>query len=138
MFRGLSYVTVLVPDQDRALTFYVDTLGFEKREDYEMPGGKRWVSVAPPNEEHPRLAVVDASDAHPRLPDDPARKRDRIGSQVGEYVAFVFSVDDCRSTGDRLVDRGVTVVIEPQETPWGVEASFRDPWGNVYGIVEPR
>jgi predicted enzyme related to lactoylglutathione lyase len=138
MFQGLSYATVLVPDQDRALTFYIDTLEFEKREDYQMPDGKRWVSVAPPDEDYPRLAIVDADDDHPRLPDDQDRKRDRIGSQVDDYVAFVFSVDDCRATYEQLTKSGVEFVTEPYETPWGVEASFRDPWGNVYEMVEPQ
>jgi len=138
VFRGLSYATVLVPDQDRALTFYADTLGDEVREDRRLPDGKRWLAVAPPWEAYPRLAVVDADDAHPRLPGDPDRKRDRIGSQVGDHVAFTVAVDDCRATHERLRERDVTFVAEPHEAPWGVEASFRDPWGNVYETVEPR
>jgi catechol 2,3-dioxygenase-like lactoylglutathione lyase family enzyme len=138
VFDGLSYATVLVPDQAAAREFYVGTLGFEKREDYEMPDGKRWLSVAPPGEADPRLAVVDAAADHPRLPDDPDRKRERVGSQVGDYAAFVFSVEDCRATHETLSERGVEFVADPYGTPWGVEASFRDPWGNVYEVVEPR
>jgi catechol 2,3-dioxygenase-like lactoylglutathione lyase family enzyme len=137
MFERLSYATVLVDDQDAALSFFVDTLEMEQREDHELPDGSRWLSVSPPGAEFPRLAPVEADGSHRRLPDDPETRRDRVGSQVGDYVAFVFSVDDCRAVADRLRERGVALVAEPYETPWGVEASFRDPWGNVYEVVEP-
>ena len=138
MFSGLSYATVLVPNQERALKFYTKTLEFETHEDYTLPDGKRWLSVAPPGEEYPRLAIVDAASEHPQLPDDSERKQRRVGSQVGDYVMFVFSVEDCHLAHDKLVRRGVEIVTEPYETPWGTEAAFKDPWGNVYEIVEPQ
>jgi predicted enzyme related to lactoylglutathione lyase len=129
---------VLVPDQEEAIPFFTETLGLVKCDDYRMPDGSRWVSVAPEPAAFPRLAVVDAATDHPRLPSvDANTRRERVGSQVGEYVAFVFSVEDCRDVVETLSDRGVAVVAEPNETPWGVEASFRDPWGNVYEVVEP-
>lgn len=136
MIDRLSYVTVLVDDQSAAEEFYTETFGLAVREDRPLPDGGRWLTVGVPGQAFPRFLLADADREHPRLPDDSECKRARVGSQTGDYVAFVFDVDDCRETVSTLRERGLTVVGEPERVPWGVEAAVRDPWGNVYELVE--
>jgi catechol 2,3-dioxygenase-like lactoylglutathione lyase family enzyme len=132
----LSSVTVLVDDLDRAREFYVDTVGCPVRDDFELPDGGRWLAVTPSDEPFPRLALVPADRDHPRLPTDPD-DRPAAGRQTGDCPLLVFSVTDCRATVAELRADGVTVCREPEPGPGGLEAAVRDPWGNVYELVEP-
>lgn len=125
--NDLTYVTVLVEDQDEALAFYTETLGFEVREDDEMPGGGRWLTVGVPGAETPKLTLVEA---------DAEGKRDLVGRQAGDHVRFVVATDDCRATFETYADRGVEFTQEPEEVPWGVHATFVDLYGNRFNVVE--
>jgi predicted enzyme related to lactoylglutathione lyase len=129
MIRDITHVTMLVDDQDDALAFYRDTLGFAVRDDVSTPEGGRWVTVSPAESEHPQLTLVVA---------DTEAKRERVGSQVADHVAIVLSTDDCRATYETLRDRGVEFAYEPEEQPWGVETTFEDPYGNVFDLLEYR
>lgn len=124
---GLTHATVLVDDQDEALAFYRDALGFAVRDDDEIPGGDRWLTVSAPDEEFPQLTLVEA---------DTDEKRDRVGSQVADHVAFVLTTDDCRGTYETLRERGVAFHGEPRAVPWGIEVTFEDPYGNVFDLLE--
>lgn len=129
MLTGITHVTVLVDDQDDALAFYTDALGMEVRDDETMEEGVRWLTVAPPGTDYPQLTLVEA---------DTPGKRERVGSQVADHVAVVFTTDDCRGDFERLSERGVEFHGEPGEEPWGVEVTFEDPHGNVFDLLEPR
>lgn len=87
--------TVFVPvsDQDRALAFYIDVLGFEKRFDFPYGGGNRWVEVAPPGSGH-RLALVPRSEG-------PA--------PVGVRTYCAFETTDIEQDHAVLRSRGVIV-----------------------------
>ncbi len=136
MFEQVSYVTVLVGDQDRAREFYAESLEFVVRDDRPLPDGGRWLSVSPPDEPFPRLALVPADRDHLRLPTAPER-RPPAGEQTGDYPLAVFTVEDCHERVADLREAGVPVVRDPEPGPGGVEAAVRDPWGNVYELVEP-
>lgn len=114
MISDLTHVTVLVDDQDAALDFYTDVLGFEKHDDVEMDENGRWLTVAPEGATVPQLVLADS-----------------------EYAAHVLVTDDCRAEYDRLAEAGVTFRGEPMEMPWGVEVLFEDPAGNVFDLLEP-
>jgi predicted enzyme related to lactoylglutathione lyase len=128
MITDVTHVTVLVDDQDAALAFYTDTLGFAVADDEEMEEGGRWVTVAPA-EGGTRLALVAA---------DSAAKRERVGTQAADHVLLVLESDDCRADYERLSDAGVEFHGEVREVPWGVDCVFEDPYGNVFNLVEPR
>lgn len=130
MLTDITHVTILVEDQDEALEFYTETLGLVVRDDdqFEMEGeAGRWLTVSPPGQEFPQLALVEA--------DTPA-KRERVGSQTAGNVNLVFQTDDVDAEYERLLEAGVTFHGEPMENPWGTEITFEDPYGNVHDLLE--
>ena len=127
MITRLAAVTVYVDDQDEALRFYVDQLGFTKRDDIAFPNGFRWLSVGVPGQDVAiMLEQVQHSDRALSLP-----------KAVGGNSTWVLFVDDCRKTTARIKSNGVTITGEPTEQPYGVEATIEDLYGNSYAIVEP-
>ena len=68
---------------------------------------------------------------------DTPEKRERVGSQVADHVNLVFATDDFDAEHERLREAGVEFHGEPMENPWGTEAVFEDPYGNVHDLMEP-
>lgn len=122
----LSHVTIIVPDQDAALAWYTQKLGFEKRADDAgtMPG-YRWLTVAPKGSSGVEIILFQARDERER-------------SWVGQGALWVFETDDCRATCDELAARGVTVLSPPEQLPWGVSAIVQDLYGNPFNLLELR
>ncbi|MFC5970371.1 VOC family protein [Halomarina salina] len=129
MFTDVTHVTVFVDDQDEAIAFYADVLGFEVRVDSPMGDEGRWVTVAPPGASVPELTLVEA---------DSDGKRERIGSQAADHVFLVLESSDLYADYERLQEASVEFHGEIREVPWGIDATFEDPWGNVYNVVEPE
>ncbi|CAA9431444.1 MAG: hypothetical protein AVDCRST_MAG01-01-3020 [uncultured Rubrobacteraceae bacterium] len=114
---------IYVHDLDRAIDFYVDKVGFEKRVDEPVDEeGHRWVEVAPSGS---KTALVLSHGFGSWSPE-----------KVGGWCRLIFSVDDLRSTFGALRARGVTFESEPEESPYGVYAQVRDPDGNVFGLLQ--
>lgn len=132
MLTDITHATVLVDDQEEALSFYRDVLGLVVRDDVsaaDLPDvDGRWLTVSPEGAEFPQIAIVAA--------DTPA-KRERVGSQTADHVNLVFRTDDFEADYDRLREAGVTVHGEPSHSPWGTEVTFEDPSGNVHDLLEP-
>lgn len=131
--ESLTIVTLPVPDQGEALDFYTGTLGFETRADetFEMEGGSgRWVTVGLPGQEL-EIALVNPDEPYY---DDEAR--DLLTSRVGTETWWTFSTDDCQESVAALETAGVEITEEPREYPWGVEATFADPFGNEFSLFE--
>ena len=131
MLTDITHVTLLVDDQDEALEFYTGTLGLVVRDDVEMEEEGmegRWLTVSPVDGEFPQVALLAA--------DSPAA-RERVGSQVADQVNLVFATDDFDAEYDRLREAGVAFHGEPTNNPWGTEAVFEDPYGNVHDLMEP-
>jgi predicted enzyme related to lactoylglutathione lyase len=115
-----STVGIYVSDQDRALDFYANKLGFEKLVDEPMGGGSRWIEVAPRGAETHLVLFT------------PPGQEDRIGT----FSNVVFSCEDIESTHEELRNRGVEFTEEPSEQPWGLWAQFKDQDGNEFGLIE--
>ncbi|WP_435360670.1 VOC family protein [Haloarchaeobius sp. DFWS5] len=124
----ITHVTVLVDDQQEALDYYTEALGFEEMADMEMDDGGRWVTVTPAGESTTELALVEA---------DTDEKRDLVGRQAADHVFCVLETDDCHGLFETLSGRGVEFTTEPEEVPWGIHATFLDCYGNRYNVVEP-
>jgi catechol 2,3-dioxygenase-like lactoylglutathione lyase family enzyme len=124
---GLGLVTLVVPDYDEALAFYVDVLGFELREDTVLSPTERWVVVAPPDNDGAALLLARA---------DGERQRARIGDQTGGRVALFWSVTDFGAAYARLRGAGVEFVRPPHDEPYGTVAVFTDPFGNRWDLIQ--
>ncbi|WP_416830937.1 MAG: VOC family protein [Erythrobacter sp.] len=124
----LAMTTLVVPDYDAAIAFYVGTLGFTLAEDTEMGGGKRWVVVAPCGGGARLLIAKAADDA----------QRAAIGNQAGGRVAFFLQTDSFTDCHNRFTAAGVTFHEEPRHEPYGTVAVFSDPFGNRWDLIEPK
>jgi len=126
---GLELITIVVENYDRAIEFYVETLGFDLTEDSpsETNDGrpKRWVVVRPPGGETGiLLAQADGAD-----------QRAVVGKQVAGRVGFFLRVDNFDQTYDQMISRGVEFVTEPRTESYGKVAVFRDVAGNRWDLL---
>jgi catechol 2,3-dioxygenase-like lactoylglutathione lyase family enzyme len=128
-------VQVWVNDQDEALAFYTDKLGFEVREDVTVPelGNFRWLSVGVPGQD---VAIVLMAVPAAPVFDDETRQQILDLLAKGASGGLFFTTEDCRASYDELAARGVEFTQEPTEQPYGVDAGFRDPSGNQFRMVQ--
>ena len=135
MLNQLANVQVWVHDQDEALAFYTDKLGFEIREDVTVPelGNFRWLSVGVPGQD---VAIVLMAVPGAPVFDDETRQQILDLLSKGAAGGLFFTTEDCRASYEQLAARGVEFTQEPTEQPYGVDAGFRDPSGNQFRMVE--
>jgi catechol 2,3-dioxygenase-like lactoylglutathione lyase family enzyme len=135
MLNRISHTGVWVTDQDEALAFYRDVLGFEVRMDVTVPefDNLRWLSVGLPGQDI--VLQLTAFDA-PHM-DEATRDKIRDVLATGYNPPLIFEVDDCRATIERLRERGVDITQEPVDQFYGVDAGIRDPSGNSIRITQP-
>jgi catechol 2,3-dioxygenase-like lactoylglutathione lyase family enzyme len=129
MKQSLALVSLVVRDYDEALAFFVGKLGFALVEDSEVPEQrKRWVVVAPPGGDA-RLLLARASSWE---------QESRIGNQTGGRVFLFLYTDDFRRDYEVYKSKGVVFVREPKEEAYGTVAVFKDLYGNLWDLLQPR
>ena len=130
MMQSLGLVSLVVREYDEALAFYVGVLGFTLVEDSFVPEqNKRWVVVSPPGATESRLLLARASSPE---------QASRVGSQTGGRVFLFLYTDDFSRDYQRYKDRGVEFVREPKEEPYGTVAVFKDLYGNLWDLFQPK
>lgn len=134
MIKKLSHATIWVKDQDEALAFYREKLGFEVRTDAYM-GDFRWLTVGPKGQD---LHLVLMKLAPSPMMDEGTVKQLASLVEKGAMGSGVFEVDDCKKTYEELKAKGVEFVSPPKEQPYGVEAVMKDNSGNWFSMTEPR
>jgi catechol 2,3-dioxygenase-like lactoylglutathione lyase family enzyme len=121
-----------VLDQDEALAFYTEKLGFEVNTDATMDDF-RWLTVNPPGRpDHELILLVPG----PPMMDEEAAEQVKALVAKGALGAGAFQTDDCRATYADLSERGVSFLSEPTERFYGVEATFRDNSGNWFSMTQ--
>lgn len=125
-----------VHDQDEALAFYTEKLGWEVRVDATVPelGNFRWLTVGPAAQ--PDFAVVLMAVPGAPLVDDETGEQIRTLMAKGFAGTVFLTTDDCRASYDELRGRGVEFTEEPTERPYGIDAGFRDPSGNALRLTQ--
>lgn len=134
---------VWVHDQDEALAFYTQKLGFEVRSDVtlqaespDVTGDFRWLTVGPANQ--PEIAIVLM-----KIPGAPIMDEDTAG-QVRDLMgkgfagALFLTTDDCQASYEDLKARGVEFTETPEKRAYGIDSGFRDPSGNSIRLTEVR
>ncbi|QUD87161.1 VOC family protein [Phenylobacterium montanum] len=134
MNQGVSVVGLYVRDQDEALEFYVEKLGFRVHTDAKN-GDYRWLTVQHPDQPSfqlglftPQAPLVDAATAQ--------ALREAVAK--GAMPPLVLTVQDCRAAHARMHAAGVEFTQEPVDRYGAVDASFRDPSGNGWKLIEAR
>ncbi len=132
MIEKLTHAPIVVSDQGKALKFYTEILGFEKRADYQQPGKPRWLTVAPKGQDLEFILVQGKFkiDSH-------------LGPEAGTGgIHFAFTTDDCQGDYERLKAKGVNFNVgaytKPQKQSWGTSVTFKDPDGNQFALVQPN
>ncbi len=127
-----------VHDQEEALAFYTEKLGMEVRSDVTLPemGDFRWLAVSPPGQEEVSIVLM----AIPGAPvmDDATRKQVEALTSKGFAGTVFLSTDDVQASFEELRGRGVEFVDEPEERPYGIDSSFRDPSGNHFRLTQVK
>jgi predicted enzyme related to lactoylglutathione lyase len=121
MIRQIGLASVYVSDQDRALRYYVDKLGFELISDQSLEGF-RWIEVAPQGAETGMTIALGAPGTG-------------WEAYVGGFAPLMFC-DDLRQTCADFESRGVEFVESATEYPWGLQAILEDPDGNTIVMTQ--
>jgi catechol 2,3-dioxygenase-like lactoylglutathione lyase family enzyme len=134
MSQGVGVVGLYVRDQDEALKFYVDKLGFRVHTD-SRNGDYRWLTVQHP--EQPSFQLGLYKPGPPVLDAATAQTLQEIVAK-GAMPPLVLVVDDCRAAHKCMHAAGVEFTQEPVTRYGSTDASFRDPSGNGWKLIEAR
>jgi catechol 2,3-dioxygenase-like lactoylglutathione lyase family enzyme len=130
--QWLSLVSLVVKDYDEALAFYVGKLGFRLIEDSFVPEqNKRWVVIEPPGAQGKGAKLLLARGVGPE-------QTACIGNQTGGRVFLFLYTDDFWRDFNAYKALGIEFVREPTEAPYGTVAVFKDLYGTLWDLVQPR
>jgi len=134
MSQGVQVVGLYVRDQDEAVEFYVEKLGFRIHTDVRN-GDYRWLTV-----QHPEQPFFQLGLFKPQAPTLDAATAQTMQEVVakGAMPPLVLVVADCRAAYDKLAGCGVEFTQPPEERYGAVDASFRDPSGNGWKMIQAR
>ena len=132
MTQGIQVAGLYVRDQDEAVEFYVGKLGFEVHTDARN-GDYRWLTVQHPEQEGFQLGLFKPQ---PPIVDEATAETLKAAVAKGAMPPLVMVVEDCRKTYEQMLARGVEFIQEPTERYGNVDASFRDPSGNAWKMVQ--
>ena len=121
MIKGIKFASIPVRDQDRALEFYTQKLGFRVVTDAPFSGTQRWIELGIPRAET-RLVLWTGQGQE---------------SLIGTFMNVAFVADDVEATVEEMKARGVEFVQEPQKADWGTAAIFKDADGNQFVLSTP-
>jgi len=128
--QSLGLVSLVVRDYDEAMAFFVGKLGFLLVEDSCVPEqAKRWVVVAPPGANESRLLLARASSPE---------QESHIGARTGGRVFLFLYTENFWRDYERYKAQGIVFVREPKDEPYGTVAVFKDLYGNLWDLLEPR
>lgn len=116
MIRAVKFVSIPVRDQDQAVSFYTEKLGFQIVTDQPFDEKQRWIELRIPGSETKVVLFT------------PPGHEDRIGS----FSNMTFMADDIDGTYRELANRGVVFTAPPTKAPWGQFAKFQDVDGNQF------
>jgi predicted enzyme related to lactoylglutathione lyase len=116
MIKAVKFACIPVKDQDKALAFYTEKLGFKVFTDSPFDDTQRWIELGIPRAE--TKVVLFSTDAFKPL--------------IGSFMNIAFTCDDVESTFRQLKAKGVEFVKDPQKADWGTFCIFKDVDGNQF------
>ena len=134
MNQGVETVGVYVRDQDEALAFYVEKLGFKVHTDVRN-GDFRWLTVQ--HADQPSFQLGLFKPGPPMIDAATAQALQAIVAK-GAMPPLVLAVEDCRAAHQRMRAAGVEFTQEPMDRYGAVDAGFRDPSGNGWKMIQAR
>lgn len=134
MITSIAHTTIYVLNQDDALDFYKNILGFEVGDDMQVEGDFRWLTVYPKVQPQLQLVLAEPKEG-PMFTKDSVEKIRSLISE-GAFCAGVFETENCQKTFDELVANGVEFFQPPTKQLYGVEAMGVDNSGNWFSLVQ--
>lgn len=133
MIKRVTHVTVYVRNDDEALAFFTDKLGFKKKMDSPMgPGGPRWITVTPAGQSDFEVILFNPSTWF-------KGEEARIATeQIGRQAMIILDSDDIDADHRALTAAGITIDRGVRDLPWGRDLVFRDLYGNQYNLVQSK
>lgn len=122
----IKLTSIYVDDQDKALRFYTEVVGFAKRADFSQ-GPFRWLTVASPEE-------PDGTELQLALNDNPAVKAYQQAMFQQSQPAAMFFTDDVKADYERIKARGAEFTMPPSDVPGATIAMLNDTCGNLIQI----
>jgi predicted enzyme related to lactoylglutathione lyase len=134
----LASAQLWVHDQDEALAFYTQKLGWEVRSDVTLAemGNFRWLTVGPAAQ--PDVSVVLMAIPGAPVLDEQTQQQVRDLMAKGFAGTIFLTTEDCRASYEELKSRGVEFSEPPEERPYGIDSGFRDPSGNSFRLTQVR
>jgi predicted enzyme related to lactoylglutathione lyase len=134
----LANAQLWVHDQEEALAFYTQKLGWEVRADVTLPelGNFRWLAVGPSSQ--PDVSVVLMAIPGPPVMDAETAEQVRSLMAKGFAGTIFLTTDDAHASYEELKGRGVEFTEAPEERPYGIDSGFRDPSGNAIRLTQVR
>ncbi|MBA4197350.1 MAG: hypothetical protein C0459_07325 [Chitinophaga sp.] len=129
MKQYIAHVALVVADYDEAIAFYTKQLDFVLKEDTMLSATKRWVLVSPPNANECCLLLAKAVGE---------QQTNTIGNQTGGRVFLFLYTDDFWRDYKKYISRGIAFIREPVEEPYGTVAVFKDLYGNLWDLIQPK
>jgi uncharacterized glyoxalase superfamily protein PhnB len=125
-----------VHDQDEALAFYTQKLGWEVQTDVTVAelGNFRWLTVGPAGQ--PDFAVVLMAIPGPPVMDADTAEQVKALMAKGFAGTVFLTTDDIKADYEELKGRGVEFTEQPEERPYGIDAGLRDPSGNALRLTQ--
>jgi catechol 2,3-dioxygenase-like lactoylglutathione lyase family enzyme len=123
-----------VRDQDEALAFYTEKVGFQKHTDVRN-GDYRWLTVQHPEQPSFQLGLFKPG---PPVLDEATAQAVRSIVAKGAMPPLVLTVADCRAAHEQMRAKGVEFTQEPIDRYGTVDAGFRDPSGNGWKMIQER
>jgi len=125
--QHIHAVTLVVPDYDAAIAFYVYRLGFTLAEDIALEEGKRWVRICPPGAQQGGLILARARGS---------AQKAAIGNQTGGRVGFFLVTDDFDRDYMDMRAKDIKFEETPRQEPYGKVVVWQDPFGNRWDLIE--
>ena len=129
MKQQLANIALVVADYDEAIKFYTEKLHFTLIEDTILSKTKRWVLVKPPGTNGCCLLLAKAANDE---------QKSRVGNQTGGRVFLFLYTDDFWRDYKDMQQNEVVFVREPVVEAWGTVAVFKDLYGNLWDLIEPK
>ena len=123
----IANIALLVQDYDEAIDFYCQKLGFELVEDTDLGNGKRWVQIAPKQNNGTALLLAKASKTE---------QQHAIGNQAGGRVWLFLQTDDFWRDYNAMREAGVEFNEQPRQESYGTVVVFTDLYGNKWDLLQ--
>jgi catechol 2,3-dioxygenase-like lactoylglutathione lyase family enzyme len=129
MKQELAHIALVVADYDEAIKFYTQQLNFTLIEDTVLSETKRWVIIAPPDSTGCQLLLAKAATDE---------QQSRVGNQTGGRVFLFLYTDNFNRDYKAMQEKGIVFAREPITEPYGTVAVFKDLYGNLWDLIEPK